>query len=214
MSAAVMLLAWGLAAGAPPSRLMLAGAVVFFPWLALPFVAVAVIAGRRRPVRPVLAVDVAAQLRSGHTLRRAVAIAAGGAGLARVRRLAIAGMPMEAVAEALADESGGSPLLAAAVRMADRSGGRSAAVFDALGLAALDAEALRREQRAAAAPALLAASIVGGLPLAYVGFLAATGRLGDVLGGGGPVAAFGASGLLLVLLGVAVVAVQARRIRG
>ncbi len=214
MTATLLLLAVGLAWGAPVPLLGLAAATVFAPWVVLPaMVVAAAVLGRRKPVRTSVAVEIAAQLRSGHTLRRAVTIAAAGAGLEGVRRLALAGMPMDRVADELAGSGAETQMVAAAVRMADRSGGRSAAVFDALGLAALDAEALRRERVAAAAPALLAAGIVGGLPLIYVGFLVVSGRLAALVAAGGPVAVFTVSGLGLVTLGVAAVAVQARGVR-
>lgn len=204
----------GIVLGVPASRLGVAALVVYLPWVALPALAAAVVVARRgvdSGAAPVTS-EIAAQLRAGHTLRRSVAIAAGAAGMDRVERIAAAGMPMERVADALRRQGDELALTAAAVRVAARSGGRSAAVFDALGLSLLDAEALRRERRAAAAPAVLAAWIVGGLPLAYLGYLAGGGRLASILAAGGPVATLTVVGALMVVAGVAAVAVQVREV--
>ncbi len=202
----------GIVLGAPAVPLAAAAVVVYAPTLAAPLLLAVAVAGRRSAATgPVpIAVEIAAQLRAGHTLRQAVTVAARTSGMARVARLAAAGLPMDRVAAALGDGGDEATLTAAAVRMAARSGGRSASVFDALGAAMLDAEALRRERRAAAAPAVLAAWIVGGLPVGYLLFLAVDGRLVSILTSGGPVAVLTGAGSALVLAGVAAVVVQAR----
>ena len=72
-------------------------------------------------------------------------------------------------------------LAAAAFRLASATGGRVAALFHALAARAAEVGRLTRERRALTAQARASAWVVGGVPLALVALLAATGRIGPLL---------------------------------
>lgn len=208
----IWLIAAGLAGGARWEKLALLGSAIYFPWLVLPALAVLAVLLRTRTTQAnvgAFPIEVGAQLRAGRSLRQAVSMVSSGS----IARLAQAGVPFEHITSAMPSATEEQLMAAAAVRMADRSGGRSAEIFDALGIAALETEAIRREQKAAAAPALMAATIVGGLPAIFLAWLGLSGRLSDILHQGGPVAMLTIGGAGLVGLGVTTVVLQARRSR-
>lgn len=122
---------------------------------------------RGRPDDQQLAAAIHAELAAGSSLRNAVAAAAGHRpDLASVRRLALAGAPIESVAAVL----GPSERLAAAVVVAARSGGRAATVFSRLAdRAAADAE-LARQKRVLTTQARMSAVVVGVMPLLWMLF--------------------------------------------
>lgn len=140
--------------------------------------------------------SLAAELRSGSSLRAALAEAAHAApalDLSGPTRLAVAGMPMDLVADGVERSlSVNGPLAAAAFRLSSWSGARVAAVFDSLAARAADTAELRREQRAATVQARLSAAIVGLAPLVLSILLVSTGTI-PVRGG---------VGLTIVLVGI------------
>lgn len=125
--------------------------------------------------------SLAAELRSGASLRPALAEAAGAVpplDLTGPVRLAVAGLPMDLVATGLEGSLRvNGRLAAAAFRLSSWSGARVAAVFDNLASRAADTAELSREQNAATVQARLSAAVVGVAPLAMSVLLLATGHV-------------------------------------
>ncbi len=213
-----MILALALAAGAPLPALGVAVLALWQPlWLLVAAVVWAALARRRRRQAAAGPDDeagflqgLASELDAGASLRAAVPAAATRApalDLSRACRLAGAGLPAEEVGEALqAALPVNGRLAAAAFRLASATGGRVAALFHALAARAAEVGRLSRERRALTAQARASAWVVGGMPLALLALLAATGRIGPllsapagalVLGGG---LALEAAGVLVVWL--------------
>jgi tight adherence protein B len=123
----------------------------------------------------------ASELRSGAAVRMAIADAADrvpSLPLAQAARLARAGRPLDELASTLEGAlTRNGALTAAAVRIAGRTGGKVADTFDELALIAGEDLELQGEARAATAQARLSAWIVGGIPVAYLVYATASGRL-------------------------------------
>lgn len=167
----------------------------------------AVTGGRdRRSEEVLLLVRLAAQLRSGSTLRTAIDdISHGVASLERAGRLAGAGRPIPEVVEAMSEGLGRfSDLTGASLRMAATSGGPLAPVVEQVVVQALALDDLHRERRSAMAPGLLQAAVVGGIPAVVLCWMAFTGRWVDLVERGAAHAAVVIAGTVLVLGGVAV----------
>ena len=187
----VAILALAVAAGAPPVVVAVAALAFWRPfWLLAAAALWAVLARwRRRRPGPGDEADflqgLAAELGAGAALRSAVVAAAARApalDLDRACRLAGAGLPAGEVGRAL--ESAlpvNGRLAAAAFRLASSTGGRVAALFHNLAGRAAEVGRLERERRALTAQARASAWVVGSLPLALLGMLAATGRAGALL---------------------------------
>jgi Flp pilus assembly protein TadB len=140
---------------------------------------------------------VAAELRSGRSLRLAVAGASRQVvdlNLIGIARLAESGRPLEEIAEKLDQDSRLSPA-ATALRVAAMTGGSVALVFDALTVEAVDEEALRMEQRALTVQARLSVGIVGGFPLLVLAGQFLSGELNRSI-------ARGPAGVAIVTIGV------------
>jgi len=219
LSAVIVALA--LAAGAPLPVLGVAVLAMRQPLWLLAAAAVWAVVARRRSRRagagPADEAGVlqglAAELDAGASLRAAVPAAATRApalDLSRACRLAEAGLPAAAVGEALqAAMPGNGRLAAAAFRLAASTGGRVAALFHTLAARAAEVGRLSRERRALTAQARASAWVVGGVPLALLVLLAATGRVGPLLSE--PAGVFVLSvGLVLEAAGVAVVWLMVR----
>jgi len=185
------ILALSLAAGAPALVVAVAALAFWRPlWLLAAAALWAVLARRRRRrAGPGDEADflqgLAAELGAGAALRSAVVAAAARApalDLGRVCRLAGAGLPAAEVGDAL---EGALPvngrLAAAALRLASSTGGRAAGLFQSLAGRAAEVGRLERERRALTAQARASAWVVGGLPLALLVMLVATGRAGALL---------------------------------
>ena len=185
------ILALSLAAGAPPVVVAVAALAFWRPlWLLAAAGLWAVLARRRRRrAGPGDEADflqgLAAELGAGAALRSAVVAAAARApalDLGRACRLAGAGLPAAEVGDAL---EGALPvngrLAAAALRLASSTGGRAAGLFHSLAGRAAEVGRLERERRALTAQARASAWVVGGLPLALLVMLVATGRAGALL---------------------------------
>jgi Flp pilus assembly protein TadB len=219
----VVLLAMGLAIGIHPAALAIVAVAAVEPRIVLFGAAVwAVIAAVRRRSERITPDDeatyfraLAAELRAGASLRSALGEAAHrvpALGFDRPVRLALAGAPMgdiAAIVEGRLPANG--RLAAAAFRLSDWSGARVADAFEGLAERATGAAELVRERRAATTQARLSAIVVGGAPVAFALLLFASGR-GSGLMAHGPIGGFVlASGLVLEILGLGLVAVIVRR---
>ncbi|MEA2010811.1 MAG: hypothetical protein U9N78_08905 [Actinomycetota bacterium] len=218
-----VLLAGGLAVGIPPLVIAVAALAVIEPRLVLAGAAVWGVAAalRRRPVRVVpddeatLFRAIAAELRSGASLRSALADAAQRVPrieLDRPVRLAAAGMSMTDVAGSVESQlPANGQLAAAAFRLSDWSGARVADTFEGLAERAATTAELARERKAATAQARLSALIVGVAPLAFTGLLVATGRGAGLVSHGGLGWLVLAVGIGLEVIGLVIVAAIVRR---
>ena len=163
------------------------------------------------PVDPQVGAIVAigSELRSGAPLRSILAQGALGPEIASRARAggALAGLDEDLRGRFGAD----APLVAASLRMATVDGGPAADVFDSLASAMLDVTRTRRERRAAMAPAVLQATVVGGAPMLALAHLAASGRLEEMLSAGGAEAATVLVGLCLTLIGTVTIVAMAVR---
>ncbi len=202
-----VLLAGGLVAGIHPVIIAIAALAAVEPRLVLAGAAIwgAVAAFRRRRVRvapddeATLFRAMAAELRSGASLRSALAEAAHRVPqieLDRPVRLAAAGTSMADVAGSVEErlpENG--RLAAAAFRLSDWSGARVADTFEGLAERAAATAELARERKAATAQARLSALIVGVAPFVFTVLLIATGR-------GTGLVSHGAAGWLVLGIGL------------
>lgn len=215
------LVAVAVAAGVPAP----VGLVLVAVWAApLPTVALAIALGlirgrRRHPAgdgRLTMLAGITAELRSGSSLRAALWSTLGtdpGSPWGRAGRLARLGRSMGEVADAVADPFGRhGPLVAASLRAASTHGGSGVAVLDAVVAQLRDDLELDRELRSAVAPARTSAIIVAIAPLALLVWQVRDGALGRALAlpGGGILVGLG---LVLVVVGVAVLGAMARRPR-
>lgn len=173
---------------------------------------------RSRPARPgsdeeaAYLHGIAAELRSGASLRDAITAAADRSpslDLGLAVRLAKAGRPLDQVADSLRDVlAANGTLVAASVRLASTTGATAADLFGRLAASAAQAAEVARERSALTAQARLSAVIVGGAPVAAVVLSFATG---SSLFSAGPVAqAVGVIGVGLQISGVGVVVLMLR----
>lgn len=179
------------------------------------WVGAAVLARRHlesQPEEALLMMSIAGELRAGQSLRGAIAASAGHPRHARSRRLAQAGSPIETVAGQLATElPGAGRLLGAVIEVSDRVGGPAAAAFEQLAAVALTEAELKREKRTAVVPALIQASLVGGVPLVLLGVRWADGSVSDSLARGGVETVVVMTGIGLVTVGAGWVGVMVRK---
>lgn len=194
----------------PWPHLGVVGWVLMHPSAAVPVVAAAWWArrqlGREQMTEVQYLTAIAAELRSGATVRRALDTAAGpdpAPTFAAIRRLCRAGMPAADIAESLRLALPRDGVAAAtAFEISVETGGAAAAAFDELAHQAAERAVLAGELRLATAQARVSGLIVGGLPLVMMGWQAASGRLGVVLATGVGRYAVGVGSLLLVAGGV------------
>lgn len=152
---------------------------------------------------------VSMELRAGANLRMAICEAArrnDDLDLVSAVRLAEVGAPTHTIADALQlglPEYG--DVTAAAVRTAGATGGRVAAVFESLAQVAAEDREMQRETKAATAQARVSAIIVGGMPLGFLAYQAASGRLAELLETGVGVGVLVVGGTLLALGATSVV---------
>ena len=156
---------------------------------------------------------ITAELQTGASIRRAIAEAtsAGDSGSIRLaHRLAVAGAPIEAIAEPLETLPRNGRRIGAAVRVAGIAGGRSAEVFARLLARAAQEEDLRRERRALTAQVRLSAVVVSGLPILSLLF-GGIDRIRLLLGSGPAGAAMALAGFGMQLAGGLIAARMAVR---
>lgn len=157
---------------------------------------------------------IAMEMRAGSNLRAAIVDAAAAhpdLELGPAVRLASVGAPVGLIARALGDalpEYG--DVAEAAIRIAGATGGRVASVFESLAQVAAEDREIRREAKAATAQARISAWIVGGMPVGFLLFQVATGRIGELLESSIGVAVLALGGGLLSL-GIGAVIVMLRK---
>lgn len=200
----LVLIAVALTAGVDRLRLALLACCMFAPWL---FGALVVLAGwlsgSSRDERSVRFLEsVSAELRSGSSLRQAVAGAA-----AAVGEEALANHAGDLPSDALGRLAGQSfpevrDELEVSFGALAESGAPSAELFDELAAVASAAGEIRREVRVASAPGRAAAAVLLGAPVAYLGFRWSTGQLQALFESEGQRAA-GMIGAVLFLAGLA-----------
>lgn len=205
-----MLFGW--ASGRPLAEVMAYVGAVGAPEIAacLVLVALARDARRSRPAHDaevLLLVRIAAELRAGSTLRAAVIHVGDSGDLAQAKLQAEAGRPMPQVLEAIAPALGRyGAITAAALRMASATGGSVAPVVEQLVTQVMALDEIERERRAAMAPVLLQAVIVGGVPLVTLVAMVLSGRLVGIVAQGPWHAGMVVVGVMLVLVGAGLVA--------
>lgn len=181
MELVLMAVAVGLGVDLP--LLAFLGLVLFFPWgFALLALVVAWLGRRAREDRSTRFLEgVAAELRSGASLRQAVAASAAAVGEADLAACAmdLGHEDLGARAASVFPDVGGE--LQVTVSTAARSGSASADLFDELAALAMAHQELRREVRVAAAPGRVAAGIFLGAPVFYLGHRWVTGDLAPLL---------------------------------
>jgi tight adherence protein B len=154
-------------------------------------------------------VDVmAAELRSGQSLRHAVATGARASrvtGWEQVEARSLAGLPIADVGAGFTDNGTDGVRLRAVLAIADSTGGEAGVVFDALADTMRRRESLDRERRMATAQARFSAGVIAGGPLVVLLWLMMTGALGRMLSGGGLGAVIVVLGTVLEVVGVGVV---------
>lgn len=213
----VALIGWVHGRHAVEQAMLVAAVVIPIPTAVL----LAMLAVHRFRVRPrsqhrsssvLMLVRLAAHLRSGSTLRAAIGdMASSEPDLVDAARLAAAGRPMTQVVDAMRPGLGRfANLTGASIRMASVSGGPLAPVVEQLVVQAMALDDLQRERRAAMAPGLLQAAIVGGAPVVLLGSMVVSGRLLDLVVAGPIQATAALVGAVLVVVGVAVVVMVAR----
>ncbi len=218
-----VLLATGLVMGLHPAVLAIVSVAAVEPRLFLTGAAGwAVLSAMRRRKKQLTPDDeatyfraITAELRAGASLRSALGDAAErvpSLSFEQPSRLAAAGAPMSDIA-AIVERSfpANGRLAAAAFRLSDWSGARVADAFDGLAARATAAAELVRERRAATAQARLSAAVVGVAPVVFALLLFASGR-GSVLLAHRPAGIVVlATGLVLEVLGLLLVALIVRR---
>ena len=215
-----LLLAGAVAAGAHPVVIGIALVAVVEPRLLITGLVVWAIYHAVRRSRNTSAESEAAflraltaELKGGASLRVALADAAIDTPLEldHAARMARAGLPMERIGAVLQHELPHNGVAtAAAVELSAWSGARVATVFEGLAERASDAAELRREQRAATAQARLSAFVVGLAPLVFTGMILAGGGMQALKGAGPAGRVVMGAGLLLEVVGLAVVALMMR----
>ncbi len=147
-----------------------------------------------------LIVSVAGDLRAGKPLR---AVVASGVLGERLASIAESGRSIRAPLDDLESRFGRDALLVqATVELAVEGGGPVAEAFDRLAADLIEAERTRRERRAALAPAVAQAVVVGGVPLALLANMMVTGRWLDLLSAGSVTATIILIGTAAVVVGV------------
>lgn len=192
------------------------------PLVALPAVVVAVGRSRKtadRTTQPELVAaflrSVAAELRAGRSLRVALVDSAGSdqrLGLGRIIRLAVAGSPMDQVADAMSTLPGMSTI-ATALRVAAMTGGSAVPVFESLAVDAAEEAALARERRELTVQARLSIAVVAGFPIAVLSYQILSGQAMELVRQGSIGVALLVIGVGLLGLGLSVVAILMKRAR-
>jgi len=162
--------------------------------------------GGRRPEVMIL-VRMAADVRAGETIRSALAnVAADVPALQAAARLATSGRPMDHVMAMAAGAFGAyGTLVSSAVRLASMAGAPLAPVVEELAAQLMRIDDIARERRAAMAPAILQAALVGGAPLVLATAWLVSGGLTDRIARSTPHAVVVIGGLGLVATGAVVV---------
>lgn len=173
------------ASGVDPRRLLILAGAVYFPVVVGGLIVLVTWRGRPQELNqaPLFCEGVAAELRSGASLRHALIGAANS-----VKGEAIDLPPGCPMTELAARVAGRFPAIAAELRLtvvnAARSGSDVAALFDEIGSLALAQAEIVREVRMATAPGRATALVLIGAPLVYVTGQIGSGGLGRMLASG------------------------------
>lgn len=193
----------GLALKVPPLHFGLVALAHVAPLPALAILAGLLVHARRKELASApsseLLRELSASLRAGLSVRSAVLASGAGRVGERAVRMARLGAPLEEVAGAMRYV----PVeLVSLLGLAGRVGGSVAGALDVLAAEEDRAAEDRREVRAAAAPMLLQAAVVGGLPVVAVIYRALDGGLMRDISEGGPVAVAAVSGMVSIAAGL------------
>jgi Flp pilus assembly protein TadB len=200
--------------GVGPTRVVLLGLSLYCPWVVVGAAALVVMrSARETDLRPALfSGSVAAELRSGSSLRQALAASARSVDMPELAEAAL-GSDLDTLGSTVARRFPGvGPELELTVARVSRSGASAAELFDEIAAMAIAQTELRREMRVATAPARATAGVLLGAPMAYLGWRLASGDLLALLAAPqqrGPALA----GLSLLLIGMIVAALTLRRAR-
>jgi Flp pilus assembly protein TadB len=159
-------------------------------------------AARDQQVDPAVGriVSVAGDLRAGKPLRSVVSSGVLGDRLASI---ADSGRPIRAPLDDLTATFGADALLIqATLDMATEGGGPVADAFDRLAADMIESERTRRERRAALAPAMAQAVVVGGVPAVVLATMLANGRWLAMLSAGPSSAAIVLFGTMSLIAGI------------
>ncbi len=149
---------------------------------------------------------VAAELRSGVSLRKALEAAAVDAGFADLERLCKSGRSYSELATSTAERLPVvGPAAGAAVLLAGKVGGRVAGSFEALGRMAADEQEMHRERRNATAHVRASAILISSLPPLLLAMLVATGRTGVLAASGASGLGMMATGAVLIVAGLVLI---------
>lgn len=181
-----LVLAVAIVAGAPALEVALTIGAIHQPVVTGSVVLLLVAASsyrsaRNQQVDPAVGriVSVAGDLRAGRPLR---AVVSSGVFGERLASLAESGRPIRAPLDDLEIAFGPDALLVrATLDMAVEGGGPVADAFDRLAADMIESERTRRERRAALAPAIAQAVIVGGVPAVLLATMLANGRWLELL---------------------------------
>lgn len=201
----------------------IAVAVIHFnPILAVPALALAALKSHKATDRSahseriaVFLRAIASELRAGKSLRAALVDCArldSNLGLSRVVRVAAAGRSMGEVADEVA-ACPGMKAVATALRVAATTGGSAVPVFESLASDASDEAALERERRELTVQARLSIGIVGGFPVAVIGYQVVSGQALRLVRQGPVGAGILVVGVALLAFGLGAVAVLMRKVR-
>lgn len=158
-----LVIAGAFAFGVDLRRLVVLTCSLLFPLPALILIGVTWWRSRPKPgMEPVIFCEgTAGELRSGSTLRMAIAAAAGSVGKGELEALAHSETPMADVAVAVGEEFGEvGPEIEAIVDRAAKLGGPVADLFDEIAILALAQIEVRQEVSSASAPARAAALVL------------------------------------------------------
>ena len=145
-------------------------------------------------------VSVAGDLRAGKPLR---AVVSSGVLGDRLAAMADSGRPIRVSLEALTPAFGADALLVqATLDMAIEGGGPVADAFDRLAADMIESERTRRERRAALAPAVAQAFVVGGVPVLLLATMLVNGRWLALLSAGAASAAIVLFGTVSLAAGI------------
>jgi len=215
-----VLIALGVLTGLPPPALVALVVARWQPILGLIALGAAAAFGRgndpKAGAEQLFLLAVAAELRAGASLRAALhaaALRAPGLDTFMLRRRLVSGQPLEGVGDLLVEVMPRhGALTAAAVGVAAGTGGQIAGTFERLALLAAEEDELGREERSATAAPRVSALLVGGLPLAWLAWLATTGRFSAQFSGSGLTAWMAGAGLALLAVGFLVIWSLLRRV--
>ncbi len=210
-----LLLCWGIVAGLDRARAVLLAGALAAPVPLGCLIAAQAWRSRSRPsTKSTLFCEaVSGELRSGASFRLALERAAESVGAPLLARLCHDGAPAAALADAVRQEFGEIGVEAAAViEHASRLGGPAAPLFDEIAVLALARVEVAHEVAAATAPARATAFVLLGAPVAALGWVISSGRLGSYLATSSQRAS-ALLGLALVVIGTVIAFTILRRSR-